>query len=443
MDHTWINVSKIEYFIWIKTDDKPIDIKSPHTAYGVNHLNMDQINDALNIGLDKVRAEMANTLDLMEPGIYHAHVLALSGVAFDWDLDLTYIKNQASTPEPQLQSLSSPEEDIPRSQLCGPDLRFGFVPPNVITEADNTVEDKDSAEDSEEDKDALDDKNDNLDDGKDNLDDTKDGTDTNDSNKAYDIHGTPFADATDHGKIQSLTHSTDDLHTKKKKHMHPLSSFWSADDDDIPSPPQGTNNSHMKTKKCAHSISISSSQSTDNGATLPPPHLKKNMLAHPQSQPHPVSSMDSDIPLFQSTTKQLTIQVEGIITLAARISWWKAAVISRMPDIDPIIFPRFPDLFLDPISNSFLDPLSCPPYTHSIQQDIQTLPPLRFQTTSTTSHISVLFPPCLLEPQISRPPDINCYYLWTYSHPLSEILRLSPFRHLRLSGSQLSFFLSC
>ncbi|KAG1816038.1 uncharacterized protein BJ212DRAFT_1481112 [Suillus subaureus] len=53
-------------------------------------------------------------------------------------------------------------------------------------------------------------------------------------------------------------------------------------------------------------------------------------------------------------------------------------VISHMPDIDPIIFPRFPDLFPDPISNSFLDPLSCPPYAHSIQQDIWTLPPLGF-----------------------------------------------------------------
>ncbi|KAG1814332.1 uncharacterized protein BJ212DRAFT_1482076 [Suillus subaureus] len=74
-------------------------------------------------------------------------------------------------------------------------------------------------------------------------------------------------------------------------------------------------------------------------------------------------------------------------------------VISRMPDIDPIIFPRFPD----PISNSFLDPLSCPPYAHSVQQDIWTLPPLGFQTTSTTSHISVLFLPCLPDPQISGP----------------------------------------
>ncbi|KAG1804538.1 uncharacterized protein BJ212DRAFT_1486658 [Suillus subaureus] len=37
--------------------------------------------------------------------------------------------------------------------------------------------------------------------------------------------------------------------------------------------------------------------------------------------------------------------------------------------------------------------------------------------------------------QIPRSPD--------HSHPLSEILCLSPFRHLHLSGSQLSLFLSC
>ncbi|KAG1811295.1 uncharacterized protein BJ212DRAFT_1483948 [Suillus subaureus] len=101
------------------------------------------------------------------------------------------------------------------------------------------------------------------------------------------------------------------------------------------------------------------------------------------------------------------------------------------PDIDPIIFPRFPDLFPDPISNSFLDPLSCPPYAHSIQQDIQTLPPLGFWTTSTTSHISVLFPPYLLDPQISGPPDINC----TISGPIPTLYpRSCTYPHLGISA---------
>ncbi|KAG1894102.1 uncharacterized protein F5891DRAFT_1195661 [Suillus fuscotomentosus] len=93
MDYTWIDVSKIEYFVWIKPDDRPIDIKFPHTAYGTifPNLNMDQINDALNIGLDKVRAEMTNTLDFMEPGVDHHHVLTPSSIAFDRDSDLTYM----------------------------------------------------------------------------------------------------------------------------------------------------------------------------------------------------------------------------------------------------------------------------------------------------------------------------------------------------------------
>ncbi|KAG2139786.1 hypothetical protein DEU56DRAFT_912052 [Suillus clintonianus] len=78
MDHTWINVSKIEYFVWIKPDDRPIDIKSPHTAYGTMFpdLNMDQVSNTLNTGFNKVRAEMASTLDLMEPDVDHAHLLS-------------------------------------------------------------------------------------------------------------------------------------------------------------------------------------------------------------------------------------------------------------------------------------------------------------------------------------------------------------------------------
>ncbi|KAG2038298.1 hypothetical protein BDR03DRAFT_1010000 [Suillus americanus] len=146
-------------------------------------------------------------------------------------LKLQGSKNQVLMSEHLQESLSSPEEDIFRSQLCGPDSWFSFVPPNVFTEADN-MEDKDSSEDSEKDKDALDDDNDDLDNGKDDLDDNKHGTDANDSNEAYNDH-----------------------------------------DDDIPSPPQSTNNSCMKTKK--HTSPTSSSQSTDNDATLPPPHMKK------------------------------------------------------------------------------------------------------------------------------------------------------------------------
>ncbi|KAG1821946.1 uncharacterized protein BJ212DRAFT_1547700 [Suillus subaureus] len=74
--------------------------------------------------------------------------------------------------------------------------------------------------------------------------------------------------------------------------------------------------------------------------------------------------------------------------------------------------------------------LSCPPYAHSIQQDIWTSPHLGFWTISTSS---------------SGSPDLwtSDYQLWTYSHLLSDILCLSPFRHLWLSGFWLPFVPSC
>ncbi|KAG1856779.1 hypothetical protein F4604DRAFT_1931784 [Suillus subluteus] len=50
MDHDWINVSKVEYFVWLKEDDKVININDPHTAYGTLFptLDMGQISVALN-----------------------------------------------------------------------------------------------------------------------------------------------------------------------------------------------------------------------------------------------------------------------------------------------------------------------------------------------------------------------------------------------------------
>ncbi|KAG1848366.1 hypothetical protein C8R48DRAFT_778874 [Suillus tomentosus] len=50
-------------------------------------------------------------------------------------LKLQGSKNQASMSEHLQESLSSPEEDIFRSQLCGPDSQFGFIPPDVFAEA--------------------------------------------------------------------------------------------------------------------------------------------------------------------------------------------------------------------------------------------------------------------------------------------------------------------
>ncbi|KAG1730083.1 hypothetical protein EDB19DRAFT_1832160 [Suillus lakei] len=234
------------------------------------------------------RVQMKNALDSQSVNIMAPEAtkpkprprLVLKKSKMPTRLKLQGSKNQPPASELQSQSLSSPEEDMPRSQLCGPDSQFGFVPPNVIAEADNTVEDKDGLGDV---KDDLDDGKDDLDDDKDDLDDEKDDADTNDVNNVMDD-----------SEVQSLTHSTNDLLMKKKQHACPLSPFWSADDDDIPFPLRSTNNSPMEKKKCA--CPISSSRSTNDGATLPPPclkkqngailpppHVKRKIHAHPAS----------------------------------------------------------------------------------------------------------------------------------------------------------------
>ncbi|KAG2139785.1 hypothetical protein DEU56DRAFT_912051 [Suillus clintonianus] len=172
-------------------------------------------------------------------------------------------KNQPPASELQSQSLSSPEEDMPRSQLRGPDSRFGFVPPDVIAE-----EDKNGPGDDEGD----------LDDGNNNVDDA----DTDNVHKAYNIH-----DDIDDNEVQSLTHSTSGLCTKDKQCARPLSPFWSEDDDTIPSPPRRTNNSPTKKKK--HARPTSPSPSTDDGAMLSPPRVKKQTHAHPVSRSQPAN----------------------------------------------------------------------------------------------------------------------------------------------------------
>lgn len=36
MDHNWIHMSRVEYFIWLKTDNDIINVNDPHVAYGVS-----------------------------------------------------------------------------------------------------------------------------------------------------------------------------------------------------------------------------------------------------------------------------------------------------------------------------------------------------------------------------------------------------------------------
>jgi hypothetical protein len=48
---------------------------------------MDNVTDALNHGLDLVKAMMSSTLDLIEPSVNHRHLLTPSALTFNWELD--------------------------------------------------------------------------------------------------------------------------------------------------------------------------------------------------------------------------------------------------------------------------------------------------------------------------------------------------------------------
>ncbi|KAG2364697.1 hypothetical protein BDR07DRAFT_1374820 [Suillus spraguei] len=59
MDHSWIHVSKVEYFIWLKEDNNIINVKNSHVAYG--------ISIALNQGMDMDKSVMCTKLDVLQP----------------------------------------------------------------------------------------------------------------------------------------------------------------------------------------------------------------------------------------------------------------------------------------------------------------------------------------------------------------------------------------
>lgn len=51
------------------------------------NIDMDNVTDALNHGLDLVKAMMSSTLDLIELSINHRHLLTPSTLTFNWELD--------------------------------------------------------------------------------------------------------------------------------------------------------------------------------------------------------------------------------------------------------------------------------------------------------------------------------------------------------------------
>ncbi|KAG1783207.1 hypothetical protein EV702DRAFT_933809, partial [Suillus placidus] len=93
MDHSWIHVSKVEYFIWLKENNNVININDPHVVYGTLFLTLDmgQIGIALNQGMDMVKSMMRTKLDNLQPDIDHSALLTPSTIVFDWETDITFM----------------------------------------------------------------------------------------------------------------------------------------------------------------------------------------------------------------------------------------------------------------------------------------------------------------------------------------------------------------
>ncbi|KAG1840926.1 hypothetical protein DFJ58DRAFT_634747, partial [Suillus subalutaceus] len=89
MGHEWIDIESVDYFVWVKSGDQRIDLAAPPTAHGTlfPNIDMDNVTDALNHGLDLVKATMSSTLDLIEPSVNHRHLLTPSALTFNWELD--------------------------------------------------------------------------------------------------------------------------------------------------------------------------------------------------------------------------------------------------------------------------------------------------------------------------------------------------------------------
>ncbi|KAG2078399.1 hypothetical protein BDR04DRAFT_1147092 [Suillus decipiens] len=85
MDHSWIHVSKVKYFIWLKKDNNVINVNNPHVAYGTLFptLDMGKIGIALNQGMDMVKSVMHSKLDILQPAVDHSTLLTPSTIIFD------------------------------------------------------------------------------------------------------------------------------------------------------------------------------------------------------------------------------------------------------------------------------------------------------------------------------------------------------------------------
>ncbi|KAG2154523.1 hypothetical protein DEU56DRAFT_906935 [Suillus clintonianus] len=89
-DHTWCHVTSVEYFVWVKGDDAPINVRSKdpaHTAYGtlVPTVDMDSVTNMLDKGLTKIKDSIVTLQQKLAPDLDFT-VLAETPIQsfFDW-----------------------------------------------------------------------------------------------------------------------------------------------------------------------------------------------------------------------------------------------------------------------------------------------------------------------------------------------------------------------
>ncbi|KAG1834046.1 hypothetical protein DFJ58DRAFT_624156, partial [Suillus subalutaceus] len=93
LGHEWIDIKSVEYYVWVKSGDQRIDVTTDPTAHGTlfPDINMGDVTDALNRGMDRVKATMSHTLDTIESNVNHQHLLTPSTLTFNWELNKSFM----------------------------------------------------------------------------------------------------------------------------------------------------------------------------------------------------------------------------------------------------------------------------------------------------------------------------------------------------------------
>ncbi|KAG1890794.1 hypothetical protein F4604DRAFT_1949163 [Suillus subluteus] len=89
-DHTWCHLSSVEYFIWVKGNDGPIDIRSEdpaHMTYGTlgRTLDMDAVTEMLERGLTKIKDSFVTFQKQLVPDLDCTVLAEVRATSFtDW-----------------------------------------------------------------------------------------------------------------------------------------------------------------------------------------------------------------------------------------------------------------------------------------------------------------------------------------------------------------------